>query len=253
MRARNPSRSTNLLSVLVLPSLLWITAWTAPPTVTPTPRPPVEQPAEQVVSHHNNDKPTPPPCWGNAVTFNTDSPKDRTIVAHSLERLLRTTHGAWLADQLCTILVDPDTAKPRSFIDVHFATELPHCNEAVGCFSPVDPHAPRYTVHVRIEPTDLDPSQTVFGEYPANAECAFIFAFREPESWMAQNLYHELLHIWFIHTFEGQKRRYRTGHGDVAKCEFDTDFLELLEAHARELAILEGRPPLKFVPYHPEE
>jgi hypothetical protein len=63
---------------------------------------------------------------------------------------------------------------------------------------------------------------------------------------MAQILYHELLHVWYLNKYGGVKRRYPTGHGLVTLCEFEEDFLELLGGNAAELSTIEGHPPLNF-------
>ena len=63
---------------------------------------------------------------------------------------------------------------------------------------------------------------------------------------MAQVLYHELLHVWFLNVATSIGRRYPTGHGLVTRCEFEEEFLELLGANAAELSTIEGHPPLNF-------
>lgn len=162
----------------------------------------------------------------------------------AIRRLLSTTTGAWLADQLCAMFVERATGTPRVRLVLHFTDVLPeHRMDSDGCFLPPYPGAQEYTVYVRRYPEqrEEDEGLVAYGEYPGNAECDIVFLYQQPASSMAQTLFHELLHIWFIHHYRGIAKPYPTGHGVARRCEFDEEFLELLARHSHELDLLEGR------------
>jgi hypothetical protein len=174
-----------------------------------------------------------------------EDPRLDQVAVRTVDRLLETASGQELVAELCELMSSKAIGEGVSpVIEIHIVRTLPRCSEdADGCFEPSEPGADRYTVLARAYPTDNDPLHvtTVLGEYPGNPDCDVVFLFREPESWMAQTLYHELLHIWFINTFDRRARRYPTGHGVATRCEFETDFLERLDANAEDLAIAEGQ------------
>jgi hypothetical protein len=172
------------------------------------------------------------------------------LAGRAIDRLLKTAHGVWLTTELCTVLREPSTNKLTSRVRVSFVDALPQgASDGLGCFRPATRFADVYEIFVRNASEDLHPDTIVFGEYPANSECAVVFLYREPESWMAQTLYHELLHVWFLHARAGQELEYPTGHGNAGRCEFEAEFLLLLDAFARELAALEGRAPERLLPF----
>lgn len=64
--------------------------------------------------------------------------------------------------------------------------------------------------------------------------CAIKFKYTDLAAQEATLLYHELLHIWYIHKGKLHNVKdpidYRTGHASQAKCEIASDFLEKMES-----------------------
>jgi len=196
-----------------------------------------------------DDRETTPPaagdrsCWSSLVEIWLDDPRASALADRTIDRLFQTPSGRSLVRDLCQ-LTATSPARSTSIIELHFVSIPPSCSEdSDGCFSPAEPGASRYTVMVRIYPEEDDAQEgtIAFGEYPGSTDCDVVFLFNQPESWMAQTLYHELLHLWFIHAFPARTRRFPTGHGVATRCEFEPEFLELLDLNAEELAIAEGR------------
>lgn len=185
-------------------------------------------------------------AWGRLVTVAAGSALDDQETARVVDRLLATRHGRALVTELSALFASRTHASPPPMVTVVFADTLPSCgNDSSGCFEPDTPGADGYRVYVHAEHAAAarPPTELVFGEYPGNPDCDVITFYQEAASTMAETLYHELLHVWFVNAFAGQHRRWPTGHGVVARCEFEDDFLESLRAEALELAVAEGRDP----------
>jgi len=184
-------------------------------------------------------------CWRRLARVDTPSDHEGRAARAAVDRLFATDPGLALVEGLCTLFQDAETGVPRAAIVVDFVDELPCRDGTDGCFRPSTPGAERYEVFVRTHYSRAasDPTLFVFGEYPSNPECSVVFFYQEPASFMAQALYHELLHVWYVNARASHRPTYQTGHGKVESCQFEDDFLELLRSHAAALAVLEGRAP----------
>jgi hypothetical protein len=188
-------------------------------------------------------------CWRRLARIDTNSARRSDIGRLTVDRFLESAHSRALVTDLCELFSDSKGGDLVSHINIHFADEVPASLDAPdGSFLPARARAKSYDVTIRAEYRDaaIEPTVFVFGEYPDNPNCAYVFFYRQAESSMAQTLYHELLHIWFMNKHFGERRRYVTGHGLVSRCEFEQEFLELLAANAAELSAIEGHPPLHF-------
>jgi hypothetical protein len=188
--------------------------------------------------------------WDEMVAVNAERRPMIDAAQHSVDRLFATENGRWLIGELGDTYIDPITQSTRPRIVVGFVDLLPpEAYEDNGYYRPVDPGAEEYEVLVKFVPVvdELTRSIVLFGIYPDNSACDIIFWYQEPASSMAHTLFHELLHIWYIHEYRFETRKYPTGHGNARWCQFEEDFLELLRAHAHELDELEGvgPPPLR--------
>jgi hypothetical protein len=175
---------------------------------------------------------------------------DAALVERSVGRLLRTAHGVWLADTLCSVLGDPGAGEAPTSISVAFVNEIQGTSgEDLAVFRPTTPQARRYEIFIRPPLETRNTDIVSFGESSANPDCSIVFLYRETESWMAEALFHELLHVWFVNAYAGHERRFPTGHGRVDYCELEPEFSDLLDAFARELAALEGVQPVRMLPF----
>lgn len=181
-------------------------------------------------------------CWDQLISLHVERPSRAPLASQSVDRLLETTTGIDLARNLCDLFFDPVSNRPVTTLRLHFVDTVDCENDSDGCFWPSHPQAASYDVMVRNEGLRQPETTEVlaFGEYPGNPDCDVVYLFQSPQSWMAQALYHELLHVWFLNEYQLERRRYPTGHGRAIWCEFEPEFLELLAAHAEELAIVEG-------------
>jgi hypothetical protein len=199
-------------------------------------------------------------AWEEMVTVSIERQPMADAARQSVDRLLATESGRWLLGELADTYIDPVLQSRRPRIAVAFVDLLPEgAYEDNGYYRPVDPGAETYEVLVKYVPVVNERTRTIvlFGVYPDNSACDIIFWYQEPASSMAHTLFHELLHVWYIHEYRFEKRKYPTGHGNARWCQFEEDFLELLRAHAHELDELEGTgpPPLypTAVPDHDEK
>jgi hypothetical protein len=186
-------------------------------------------------------------CWLRLVRID-DMAGNHDVVNTTVNRFLESAHSRDLLLDLCSLFEsNPDNREPTSLVKA--SLDLPE-----GSFQPPRRGAEVYEVTVQIQHDRevFDETFFVFGQYPDNPDCAYTFYYQSAISSMAQVLYHELLHIWFLNEYAGVERRYPTGHGLVTLCEFDDEFLDLLAANAAELGTIEGHPPLNFgSPHYP--
>lgn len=194
-------------------------------------------------------------CWLRLVRIN-NSVGTHDAVRSTVGRFLESAHSRELVLDLCSLFQsDTSSGEPTSVVTLRFVHELEASLDlAEGSFQPPRRGADVYEVTIQIQHDRglFDETVFVFGQYPDNPDCAYTFYYQRAVSSMAQVLYHELLHIWFLNTYAGVERRYPTGHGLVSLCEFDDEFLDLLAANAAELSTIEGHPPLNFgSPHYP--
>lgn len=183
-------------------------------------------------------------CWSRMVKGAAGDDRHGELARRTVTRLLGTAHGVWLVTEICRVLGDG-----AGGVELRFqATALACTSEGFGCFEPVRPGAGSYRVFVRVQDAGVDPESLAYGEYPGNPDCTIVYLYRQPESWMAETLFHELLHLWFLNARQESPRLHPTGHGDVSRCQFEEEFLLLLDAFSRELAALEGRAPERLIP-----
>ena len=188
-------------------------------------------------------------CWQRIARIDQRGTGDAELGQRALDRFFESAHAREMVTDLCNLFSDAVTAETYSHITVRFVDKLPASLDLPdGSFQPPRRGAEAYEVTVRVQ-RDRDISEDtvfIFGQYPDNPNCAFTFYYQEAVSSMAQTLYHELLHIWYLNVYAGVERRYPTGHGLVTLCEFEDEFLDLLAANAAELSTIEGHPPLNF-------
>jgi hypothetical protein len=196
-------------------------------------------------------------CWHRIARIDSGAVADVDIGRRALDRFFESAHARELVIDLCSLFSDSESGATTSIVTVRFVDEMPTIIDLPdGSFDPPRRGARLYEVRLRLQPDHevFDRTTFIFGQYPDNPNCAYTFYYQQGVSAMAQALYHELLHIWYLNKYAGVGRRYPTGHGLVTLCEFEDDFLELLAANAAELSTIEGHPPLNFgsaVQYNP--
>jgi hypothetical protein len=186
-------------------------------------------------------------CWRQLATINPGDGRANEISRLTLDRFLETAHARALVLDLCAVFAAPSGNELTSTVVVRFVDHVPDALDTPeGSFQPRVARASRYEILVQTRYRDAatEPTVFVFGEWPNNPECAYTFFYRQAASMMAQTLYHELLHVWFVNQPEAIKRPFPTGHGQVAHCQFEPEFLDLLSGNARELSQIEGHIPL---------
>ena len=196
-------------------------------------------------------------CWQRIARIDYAEVTDTELGQKSLDRFFESAHARELVIDLCSLFSDSESEATSSIVTIRFVDEIPTIIDLPdGSFEPPRRGARVYEVTLRMQPDHevFDETVFIFGQYPDNPNCAYTFYYQQGVSAMAQALYHELLHVWYLNRYAGVGRRYPTGHGLVTLCEFEDDFLELLAANAAELSTIEGHPPLNFgsaVQYRP--
>jgi len=167
-----------------------------------------------------------------------DTAGRRARADEAVKRMLQTASGQKLANQLYAAFCKKDRCRTK--IRVVFADRVPG-NEA-GLFEPSDAGAPRYTVYVKhVFPPTPGAIQLPGGCWPDNkAPATVCYSYADPASDMANTLYHESLHVWFVNT-QGDSAIYPTGHMDVNKGEIDPLFLKKLREMSADLDALEKK------------
>jgi hypothetical protein len=159
--------------------------------------------------------------------------------AEAMQRMRRTASGADLVNTLWRMFCG--SGECSSNITVSFVETLPsHATEASGFFEPNARNQPNYTVWIesrRPRRTDL-PDRSRGIDWPGGAPIDFHINIHDNASIMANTLYHELLHIWFLHV--RRRALLRTGHGDVMRGEIEPEFLGLLQQFGSEMETLEA-------------
>lgn len=188
-------------------------------------------------------------CWQRIARIDGSGTRFAYLGRRALDRFLESAHARELVVELCSLVPDVATKGAQPWITVRFVDELPASLDLPeGSFQPPRAGADVYeiTILMQREREIFDGTVFIFGQYPDNPDCAYTFYYQQPVSSMAQVLYHELLHIWYLNVYADVERRYPTGHGLVTRCQFDDEFLELLAGNAAELSTIEGHPPLNF-------
>ena len=144
-----------------------------------------------------------------------------------IDRVLVTPSGQKLVDDLIPLL--KRVGAPAAMIQAHFMdhTEFPEQghDDAAGYFDPETSGEAQYDVFIQWE-KNLGPRD--FNKPPLQN-------LRAGKSLMAHSLFHEMLHVWFIHAFPGAG----TGHSGGRT---HPDFQKRLDAIIKDLEPLDKRP-----------
>jgi hypothetical protein len=165
--------------------------------------------------------------WTRMATLREVKPgKDWVKAEETIERLLVTTSGQKLVDDLLPLLKRGGT--PAATIKVRFMDhkDFPEQNhdDAAGYYFPEEAGEPSYDVFIQWE-KNLGPLEFIKPPFQN---------LRAGKSRMAHTLFHELAHVWFIHAFPGEG----TGHiGDKMHPEFS----KRLDAALKDLERLDKR------------
>lgn len=165
--------------------------------------------------------------WNQIATLTEVKPgKDWAKAADVIDRFLVIKSGQKLVDELIPVLKRAGAAAAK--IRVHFMEhkDFPQQGrqDAAGYFTPEDPDEPRYDVFVDWEKNS---GPLEFIKPPLQN-------LRAGKSRMAHTLFHELLHVWFVHAYPGKG----TGHvGDA----MDPEFSKRLDAAVKDLEPLDKR------------
>lgn len=176
------------------------------------------------------------------IVFNPDQPERRGPVQEAVNRLLRLAEGARLVNQLWHVFCGGRSAC-RSRVRITFVDSdrrLDTGDSASGHFSPDAPNEPVYEILVRYR-APLSPevrNRTLGGSWPGGTTQDIHYTHADSESDMANTLFHELLHVWFLHAHPNA--HYPTGHGNVQKGQIEPVFMDRLRAFSRELDELEA-------------
>ena len=157
----------------------------------------------------------------------------RAPAADAVTRFLRIAEGASLMNQLWTLFCTADGCKTS--ITLHFVDQLPpgH-NEATGVFDPGTRGASAYRVWVRYVKPSI-PGTKRKSEWPSSDDPQVVSRVQEPASVMAENIFHEFLHVWFVNARNGQIAP--TGHGPKG---VEPEFLKRLQTANAQLLDLES-------------
>lgn len=166
----------------------------------------------------------------------------------AVRRYLVTVTGQHLINQLWTLFCSRGRGACRSRISASFLDQRSGgWEQAGGYFGPDEPNAAEYRVDVRnIFPPDPDSrSRTLWGEWGTGSE-QVSWTHVDPESDMANALFHELLHVWFVNTqtdLQGSMPPdpLHTGHADPYRGEIHPLFSRRYRAFVTELSSLETR------------
>ena len=154
--------------------------------------------------------------------------KDWAIALDVIDRLLVLPSGQKLVDDLIPLLKRPEA--PAAKIQVHFMdhTDFPEQGHdvAAGYFTPDTDGEPGYDVFVQWEKSLR---QNEFKRPPLQN-------LKSGKSLMAHTLFHELLHVWFIHAFPG------AGTGHTSEDRMDPAFKKRLDAVIKDLELIDKRP-----------
>jgi hypothetical protein len=166
--------------------------------------------------------------WKKIATLTEAKPgRDWAIALDVIDRMLVTKAGQKLVDEITPEL--KREGAPAAKIRVRFMDnkDFPGTGreDAAGYFAPDTPDEPAYDVYVQWEknqrPSDFTPG-------PLKNLLA-------GKSRMAHSLFHEILHVWFIHAHPGE------GTGHVGE-KMHTEFGKRLDAATADLEKLDKRP-----------
>lgn len=182
--------------------------------------------------------------WDSMVASNFPEIREpRRRAEEAIRRMLATPSGAQLVNNLWMRFCGR-RSRCGTRVTVFFVDRLPpqrSGDDTSGFFDPSIPDQPQYQVWVRNQipsPTG-DRVISLGGEWPGGTSFDIRFTHDDPESSMANTLYHELLHVWFIHA--QRDAVFPTGHGNVLREEIEPVFLRRIRTFIGELDALESR------------
>lgn len=178
--------------------------------------------------------------WNRMLTKLTTTPPSRKAQAEeAVSRILRTASGVWLVGRLFEVRKRLKLPEPRVQIHVMPKKLFPDKKiaEAEGYYAPEPPGEPLY--HVYADWAQGTRSLGAFSIVIAGIPTSI----RDDASALAIVIFHELLHVWFIHEYNGlYDGKVNTGHGAMGPRGYEyihPDFEVRLRKFYREIAELE--------------
>lgn len=131
----------------------------------------------------------------------------RKLGLYAAGRLFDIPEGLALVEQLCRIF-----AGRKQSIHIHFVDKLKEDDGNTGGFvEPGEPDRARYDVYVKNQPLDRPGEAATYSDWPGGSKKDITSFSTDAVSRMATTLFHELLHIWFLHAH--RRAEHKTGHG----------------------------------------
>jgi hypothetical protein len=166
--------------------------------------------------------------WGKIASLKEARPgKDWAIAADVIDRFLAIKAGQKLVDEITPLLKRPGAAAAK--IQVRFMDHKDFPGEgredAAGYYAPNEPDEPLYDVYVQWE-KNRRPNEFIIGE---------LQTLRLGKSRMAHSLFHEILHVWFIHAYPGEGTGHRGG-------KIHEEFGKRMDAALKDLEKVDHRP-----------
>lgn len=165
----------------------------------------------------------------------------------AIRRYLQTRNGQQLINQLWTLFFGRRGGSRSRIVASFLDQRRGGWDQAGGYFGPDQPRAREYRADVRnrFPPDPNERGRTLWGEW-GSGEQQVSWTHTDPESDMANTLYHELLHVWFINTqtdLQGSipEDPLHTGHGDPYQGEIHPLFARRYRAFVTELSDMETR------------
>jgi hypothetical protein len=148
-------------------------------------------------------------------------------------RFLRIAEGALLMNQVWTLFCS--AGECRTSITVHFVDQLPpEHREATGAMDPGTRGARAYQIWILYTRPSI-PGTRRSSQWPATGAPLLFSNVQEPASVMAEGIFHEMLHVWFLNARRGQIAP--TGHGPDG---VEPEFLQRLRTAGSQFVELEG-------------
>jgi hypothetical protein len=145
--------------------------------------------------------------------------------------MMDTQSGAGLINHLWKVACKK---QPCGKINIIFTDDLSSCPESTGCFRPSAAKSFPYTVLVgNVLPAPATRSRTLSSQW-GKGDNAVVWHHTDPESAMANTLFHELLHISFVNNVNHDPNM-PTGHGDPEKGEIDPRFSNYMQEYNNQL------------------
>jgi hypothetical protein len=148
----------------------------------------------------------------------------------AIKRMMTTTSGPGLINHLWKVACKK---QPCGKINVIFTDDLSSCPEAAGCFRPSSANSFPYTILVGNVAPSTGRGKTLFSQW-GQGDNKVVWHHSDPESAMANTLFHELLHISFVNN-PNHDPLMPTGHGDAEKGEIDPRYSNYLQEYNNQL------------------